>query len=124
MGVSWGSPENYTLPISVDVSFTWEYLILAAINLLYLLRDMFFSSTPEDDIGMKDFVRDAINIPCHIETKKVRGKAVRLVSLVLDKTNKYAKAFFRKVQEKSIGQLLLPLSIQAQFQQSLFCLRL
>ena len=95
-----------------------------AYNLLYLLRDMFFSSTPEDDIGMKDFVRDAINIPCHIETKKVRGKAVRQVSLVLDKTNKYAKAFFRKVQEKSIGQLLLPLSIHAQFQQTLFNLRL
>lgn len=105
---------------------SWGYLIVAAIayNLLYLLRDMFFSSTPEDDIGMKDFVRDAINIPCHIETKKVRGKAVRQVSLVLDKTNKYAKAFFRKVQEKSIGQLLLPLSIHAQFQQSLFNLRL
>lgn len=105
---------------------SWGYLIVAAIayNLLYLLRDMFFSSTPEDDIGMKDFVRDAINIPCHIETKKVRGKAVRQVSLVLDKTNKYAKAFFGKVKEKSVGQLLLPLSIHAQFQQSLFSLRL
>jgi hypothetical protein len=105
---------------------SWGYLIVAAIayNLLYLLRDMFFSSTPEDDIGMKDFVRDAINIPCHIETKKVRGKAVRQVSLVLDKTNKYARAFFGKVKEKSVGQLLLPLTIHAQFQQSLFSLRL
>jgi hypothetical protein len=105
---------------------SWGYLIVAAIayNLLYLLRDMFFSSTPENDVGMKDFVRDAINIPCHIETKKVRGKAVRQVSLVLDKTNKYAKAFFGKVKEKSIGQLLLPLSIHAQFQQTLFNLRL
>ena len=101
-------------------------MIVAAIayNLLYLLRDMFFSSTPEDDIGMKDFVRDAINIPCHTETKKVRGKAVRQVSLVLDKTNKYAKAFFGKVREKSVGQLLLPLSIHAHFQQSLYSLRL
>ena len=105
---------------------SWGYLIVAAIayNLLYLLRDMFFSSTPEDDIGMKNFVRDAINIPCHIETKKVRGKAVRQVSLVLDKTNKYARAFFGKVKEKSVGQLLLPLTIHAQFQQSLFSLRL
>jgi len=105
---------------------SWGYLIVAAMayNLLYLLRDMFFSSTPEDDVGMKDFVRDAINIPCHIETKKVRGKAERQVSLVLDKTNRYAKAFFQKVKEKSIGQLLLPISIHAQFQQSLFCLRL
>lgn len=105
---------------------SWGYLILAAIayNLLYLLRDMFFSSTPEDDVGMKDFVRDAINIPCHIETRKVRGKAVRQVSLVLDKTNRYAKAFFRKVSEKSVGQLLLPISIHSQFQQSLFSLRL
>jgi Transposase DDE domain len=65
---------------------SWGYLILAAIayNLLYLLRDMFFSTTPEDDVGMKDFVRDAIDIPCEIKTKKVRGKAIRQVSLVLD----------------------------------------
>jgi hypothetical protein len=108
---------------------SWGYLIVAAMtyNQLYLLRDMFFSTTPDDDVdivGMKDFVRDAINIPCHIETKKVRGKAERQVSLVLDKTNRYAKAFFSKVKEKSIGQLLLPLSIHAQFQQSLFSLRL
>ena len=85
---------------------------------------MFFSSTPEDDIGMKDFVRDAINIPCHIEIKKVRGKAERQVSLVLDKTNKYAKAFFRKVRDKSIGQLLLPITIHAQYQETLYSLRL
>ena len=105
---------------------SWGYLIVAAIayNLLYLLRDMFFSSTPEDDVGMKDFVRDAINIPCHIETKKVRGKAIRQVSLVLDKTNKYAKAFFGKVKDKSVGQLFLPLTIHAHFQESLFSLRL
>jgi hypothetical protein len=105
---------------------SWGYLILAAMayNQLYLLRDMFFSSTPEDDVGMKDFVRDAINIPCEIKTKKVRGKAIRLVSLVLDKTNRYARAFFCKVKEKSVGQLLLPLSIHAQFQQTLYSLRL
>jgi len=105
---------------------SWGYLIVAAIayNLLYLLRDLFFSSTSQSDIGMKDFVRDAINIPCQIKTRKVRGKPVRQAFLVLDKTNKYAKAFFQKVGEKSIGQLLLPLSRQAQFQQSLFCLRL
>ena len=69
---------------------------------------------------MKDFVRDAINIPCQIRTRKVRGKPVRQVFLVLDRTNRYAKAFFQKVKEKSIGQL----SRQAQFQQSLFSLRL
>jgi hypothetical protein len=105
---------------------SWGYLIVAAIayNLLYLLRDLFFSSTPKCDVGMKDFVRDAINIPCYIKTRKVRGKPVRQVFLVLDRTNKYAKAFFQKVREKSIGQLLLPLSRQAQFQQSLFSLRL
>ncbi len=105
---------------------SWGYLILAAIayNLLYLLRDMFFSSTPEDAVGMKDFVRDAINIPCEIKTKKVRGKAIRQVSLVLDKANRYARAFFGKVREKSVGQLLLPLSIHAQFQETLFSLRL
>jgi len=95
-----------------------------AYNQLYLLRDMFFSSTPEDDVGMKDFVRDAINIPCGIKTKKVRGKAVRQVSLILDKTNRYARAFFDKVKEKSVGQLLLPLSIHAQFQETLYSLRL
>ncbi len=93
-----------------------------AYNLLYLLRDLFFSSTCH--IGMKDFVRDAINIPCHMKIRKVRGKPIRQVFLVLDRTNKYAKAFFEKVKEKSIGQLLLPLSRQAQFQQSLFSLRL
>ncbi len=105
---------------------SWGYLILAAMayNQLYLLRDMFFSSTPEDDVGMKDFVRDAINIPCEIKTKKVRGKAIRLVSLVLDKTNRYARAFYGKVREKSAGQLLLPFSIHAQFQQTLYNLRL
>jgi hypothetical protein len=105
---------------------SWGYLIVAAIayNLLYLLRDMFFSSTSWSDVGMKDFVRDAINIPCQIKTRKVRGKPVRQAFLVLDKTNKYAKAFFQKVKEKSIGQLLLPLSRQAQFQQSLLNLRL
>jgi hypothetical protein len=105
---------------------SWGYLIVAAIsyNLLYLLRDLFFSSTSWSDVGMKDFVRDAINIPCQIKTRKVRGKPVRQAFLVLDKTNKYAKAFFQKVIEKSVGQLLLPLSRQAQFQQSLFCLRL
>jgi hypothetical protein len=108
---------------------SWGYLIIAAIayNLLYLLRDLFFSSTSRSDadiVGMKDFVRDAINIPCQIKTRKVRGKPVRQVFLVLDRTNKYAKAFFQKVKEKSIGQLLLPLSRQAQFQQSLLCLRL
>ncbi len=45
---------------------SWGYLIAAAIayNLLYLLRDLCFSETPLDDIGMKDFVRDAINIKC------------------------------------------------------------
>jgi hypothetical protein len=50
---------------------SWGYLIVAAIayNLLYLLRDLFFSSTPQDDIGMKDFVRDAINIPCQVKTR-------------------------------------------------------
>ena len=73
---------------------------------------------------MKDFVRDAINIPCGIKTKKVRGKAVRQVSLILDKTNRYARAFFDKVKEKSVGQLLLPLSIHAQFQETLYSLRL
>jgi hypothetical protein len=105
---------------------SWGYLIVAAIayNLLYLLRDLFLSSTPQDDIGMKDFVRDAINIPCQVKTRKVRGKPVRQVSLALDRTNRYAKAFFQKVREKSIGQLLLPLSRQAQFQQSLFSLKL
>jgi hypothetical protein len=105
---------------------SWGYLIVAAIayNLLYLLRDLFFSSTSQSDVGMKDFVRDAINIPCQIKTRKVRGKPVRQAFLVLDKTNKYAKAFFQKVKEKSVGQLLLPLSRQAQFQQSLFSLRL
>jgi len=105
---------------------SWGYLIVAAIayNLLYLLREMFFSFTSEDDVGMKDFVRDAINIPCHIETKKIRGKGIRQISLVLDKTNRYAKAFFGKVKEKSVGQLLLPLSIHAQFQQSLYSLRI
>jgi len=105
---------------------SWGYLIVAAIayNTLYFLRDLFFSGTPQDDIGMKDFVRDAINIKCQIKTRKVRGEPVRLVSLILDKTNKYAKAFFRSVKEKSIGQLLLPFSRPAQFQQSLFCLRM
>ena len=88
------------------------------------IRDLFFSSTPRCDVGMKDFVRDAINIPCQIKTRKVRGKPVRQVFLVLDRTNRYAKAFFQKVKEESIGQLLLPLSRQAEFQQSLFCLRL
>jgi hypothetical protein len=103
---------------------SWGYLIVAAIayNLLYLLRDLFFSSAWR--VGMKDFVRDAINIPCQIKTRKVRGKPVRQVFLVLDRTNRYAKAFFQKVKEKSIGQLLLPLSRQAEFQQSLFSLRL
>jgi len=83
---------------------SWGYLIVAAIayNLLYLLKDMFFSSTPEHDVGMKDFVRDAINIPCRIKSQKVRGEAVRHVSLVLDKTNRYARAFFGKVKEKSV----------------------
>jgi len=105
---------------------SWGYLIVAAIayNLLYLLRDLFFSSTSQDDIGMKDFVRDAINIPCQVKTRKVRGKPVRQVSLVLDKTNRYARAFFQKVKQKSVGQLMLPLSRQAAFQQSLLCLRL
>jgi hypothetical protein len=105
---------------------SWGYLIMAAIayNLLYLLRDLFFSSTSRCNVGMKDFVRDAINIPCEIKTRKVRGKPVRQVFLALDRTNKYAKAFFQKVKKKSIGQLLLPLSRQAQFQQSLFSLRL
>jgi hypothetical protein len=55
---------------------------------------------------MKDFVRDAINIPCEIKTKKVRDKSIRQVSLVLDKTNKYAKAFFGKVKEKSVEPAL------------------
>ena len=42
---------------------SWGYMVVAAIgyNLLYLLRDLFFSSTCH--VGMKDFVRDAINIP-------------------------------------------------------------
>ncbi len=103
---------------------SWGYLIVAAIayNLLYLLRDLFFSSALR--VGMKDFVRDAINIPCQLKTRKVRGKPVRQIFLVLDGTNKYAKAFFQKVKEKSVGQLLLPFSRQAQFQQSLLCLRL
>ena len=87
-------------------------------------KELICSSTPRCDVGMKDFVRDAINIPCQIKTRKVRCKPVRQASLVLDRTNKYAKAFFQKVKEKSIGQLLLPLSRQAQFQQSLFSLRL
>jgi hypothetical protein len=105
---------------------SWGYLIVAAIayNLLYLLRDLFFSSTSQCGVGMKDFVRDAINIPCEIKTRKVRGKPVRQAFLVLDRTNRYARAFFQKVREKSIGQLLLPLSRHAQFQQSLFSLRL
>jgi hypothetical protein len=105
---------------------SWGYLIVAAIayNMLYLLRDLFFSSTSQDGIGMKDFVRDAINIPCQIRTRKVRGQAVRHVFLVLDKTNRYARAFFQKVTDDAIGQLLLPYSRQAQFQQLLFCLRL
>jgi hypothetical protein len=105
---------------------SWGYLIVAAIayNLLYLLRDMFFSDTDEDDIGMKDFVRDAINIKCQVKTQKVRGEPVRYVSLVLDEANKYAKIFFQKVKDKAIGQLLLPFSRQAHYQQSLFCLRL
>jgi len=105
---------------------SWGYLIVAAIayNLLYLLRDMFFSGTEQDDIGMKDFVRDAINVKCQIKTQKVRGEPIRYVSLILDEANKYAKAFFKKVKEKAIGQLLLPFSREGQFQQSLFCLRL
>jgi hypothetical protein len=105
---------------------SWGYLIVAAIayNLLYLLRDLFFSSTRQDDIGMKDFVRDAINIPCQVKTRKLRGKPIRQVSLVLDKTNRYARAFFQKVKKKSAGQLMLPLSRQARFQQSLLCLTL
>jgi len=105
---------------------SWGYLIVAAIayNLLYLLRDMFFSDTDEYDIGMKDFVRDAINVKCQIKTQKVRGEPTRYVSLILDEANKYAKAFFKKVKEKAIGQLLLPFSRQAHYQQSLFCLRL
>jgi hypothetical protein len=105
---------------------SWGYLIVAAIayNLLYLLRDLFFSDTEQDDVGMKDFVRDAINIKCQIKTQKLRGKPVRCVSLVLDSANKYAKAFFKKIKENAIGQLLLPFSRQAHFQQSLFCLRL
>ena len=105
---------------------SWGYLISAAIayNLLYLLRDLCFSETPLDDIGMKDFVRDAINIKCQIKTRKVRGEPVRHVSLVLDKANRYAKAFVKKIKENTIGQLLLPFSREAQFQQSLFCLRL
>ena len=105
---------------------SWGYLIIAAIayNLLYLLRDLFFSDTEQDKIGMKDFVRDAINIKCQINTQKLRGKPVRYISLVLDEANKYAKAFFKKVKENAIGQLLLPFSRQAYFQQSLFCLRL
>jgi hypothetical protein len=91
---------------------SWGYLIAAAIayNLLYLLRDLFFSDTEQDDVGMKDFVRDAINIKCQIKTQKVRGQPVRYVSLVLDSANKYAKAFFKKITEKAIGQLLLPFS--------------
>jgi hypothetical protein len=34
---------------------SWGYLIVAAIayNLLYLLRDLFFSDTEQDDVGMK-----------------------------------------------------------------------
>jgi len=105
---------------------SWGYLIVAAIayNLLYLLRDLFFSDTSQDDVGMKDFVRDAINIKCQIKTRKVRGEPVRHVSLILDKANKYAKAFFKKIKENTIGQLLLPFSRESQFQQSLFCLRL
>lgn len=105
---------------------SWGYLIIAAIayNLLYLLRDLFFSDTSQDDIGLKDFVRDGINIRCQIKTRKVRGQAVRHISLVLDKANKYARAFFKKVKENAIGQLLLPFSREAHFQQSLFCLRL
>jgi hypothetical protein len=106
---------------------SWGYLIVAAIayNLLYLLRDMFFSDTEQDEIGMKDFVRDAINVKCQIKTQKVRGEPViRYVSLILDEANKYAKAFFQKVKEKAIGQLLLPFSRPADYQQSLFCLRL
>jgi hypothetical protein len=73
---------------------------------------------------MKDFVRDAINVKCQIKTRKVRGEPVRYVSLVLDKTNKYARAFCQKIKEKTTGQLLLPFSREGQFQQSLFCLRL
>jgi hypothetical protein len=91
---------------------SWGYLIVAAIayNLLYLLRDLFFSDTEQDNIGMKDFVRDAINIKCQINTQKGRGQPVRYVSLILDEANKYAKAFFKKVKENTIGQLLLPFS--------------
>jgi hypothetical protein len=59
---------------------------------------------------MKDFVRDAINIKCQINTQKGRGQPVRYVSLILDEANKYAKAFFKKVKENTIGQLLLPFS--------------
>jgi hypothetical protein len=105
---------------------SWGYLIAAAIayNLLYLLKDLFFSDTDQNDVGMKDFVRDAINIKCHIKTRKVRGEPVRYVSLILDKANKYAKAFYKKIKENSVGQLLLPFSREGQFQQSLFCLRL
>ncbi len=105
---------------------SWGYLIVAAItyNLLYLLRSSFFSDTKQQDVGMKDFVRDAINIRCQIKTKKVRGEPIRYVSLVLDFANKYAKAFFKKVQKEATGQLLLPFSRYADYQQSLFCLRL
>ena len=39
-------------------------------------------------------------------------------------TVRYAKAFFHKVKQKSVGQLMLLLSRQAQFQQSLLCLTL
>jgi hypothetical protein len=73
---------------------------------------------------MKEFVRDAINVKCRIKTRKVRGEPIRYVSLVLDKANKYTRAFVKKIKEKTIGQLLLPFSRESQFQQSLFCLRL
>ena len=105
---------------------SWGYLIVAAIayNLLYLLRDLFFSGTNQQDIGMKDFVRDAINIKCQVVTKKVRGQPLRNVFLVLDTTNKYAKAFFKKLKTKAESQLLLPFSRESDFQQSLLALRL
>ncbi len=105
---------------------SWGYLIVSAIayNLLYLLRESFFSDTTQKDVGMKDFVRDAINIKCQIRTKKVRGEPIRQVSLVLDQANKYAKAFFKKVKNQAEGQLLLPFSREANYQQSLFSLRL
>ena len=105
---------------------SWGYLIVSAIayNLLYLLRESFFSDTTQKDVGMKDFVRDAINIKCQIKTKKVRGEPIRQVSLVLDQANKYAKAFFKKIKNRAEGQLLLPFSREANYQQSLFSLRL